>query len=728
MEAALVILASVAGIASLLYIAIIGQKSIPEWWRERKRKGALPETSKPTLLEVAWHATGKIPSNLPSRGEFIGREKEKAQVREALRSRSYLVSIDGIGGIGKTSLALEIVYESLEAKAGVIQRNDVPVFDAFIWTTAKDRELALNDLLDTIARTLGAMGIVQLPPQEKIEEVRGLLRLSRCLLIVDNFETVKDDAVQNFLLLSLPEPSKALVTSRHQLLRQAWEITLHGMERGEALSLIRDEGKRLGLESVSRAEDKTLMLLYEATGGNPQAIKMSIGQIKHEGLSLDAVLKRLYDARDGIFDYMFSRDWELLSNEAKCVLMVMPLFSGAVLKAAIEATSDVHHFYFENALKQLVEMFLIDARGELEELKQRYSVHPLTRAFAAAKLDREPDFKQQAQHRFAHYYAEFAKQYGGYQNWTGYDILASELDNVFTATDWAYQSDEQNIATDLTRAMDYFLWIRGYWRRRIRYGEQAVEVYKKLGDARWQGWTTVYTLAFTYYGLGDLKTAQSYAENAKAIAGRIDDKCTLAYALRVLGMILLKAGNYPKSKDFLEKSIALWQYVDDSRVRANEELAWTKMGLAGLLSCLENHDEARRVYEECKATFEQLDNTSGIGDVLLALGETARFQKQFDDASAYLQNALKIAERIGKQTSVAECKREIALVEEERSNLVSALQLAKESYEISQRLGARQLADETQKIIERLNAQGIRNRTREEYNSMMSQSTNRRHT
>jgi LuxR family glucitol operon transcriptional activator len=141
-----------------------------------------------------------IPSNLPPRGEFIGREREKARVWEALTSRWPLTCIDGIGGIGKTALALEVAGECLQASRSKILTDDIPTFDGFVWATAKDRELVLSDVLDAVARTLDYPGITQQPLEQKEESVRKLLQEKRYLLIVDNFETVTDEAVRAFLL------------------------------------------------------------------------------------------------------------------------------------------------------------------------------------------------------------------------------------------------------------------------------------------------------------------------------------------------------------------------------------------------------------------------------------------------------------------------------------------------------------------------------------------------
>ncbi|MCI0514791.1 hypothetical protein L0128_16365, partial [candidate division KSB1 bacterium] len=96
----------------------------------------------------------EIYANLPSRTEFIGRKNELRRVLDALNSRWPLVCIDGIGGIGKTCLALEVTHECLRlSKIEITEKRstnpeNVPIFEGFIWTSAKDRELRLNDILD----------------------------------------------------------------------------------------------------------------------------------------------------------------------------------------------------------------------------------------------------------------------------------------------------------------------------------------------------------------------------------------------------------------------------------------------------------------------------------------------------------------------------------------------------------------------------------------------------
>lgn len=260
--------------------------------------------------------------NLPPRGEFVGRHAEIARIQEAFRSGAHVVCIDGIGGIGKTALALQVAYECLKASQGKVMDMEVVTFEGLVWITARDREIFLELVLDTIARTLEYPGITQQPLEEKQDSVRRLLRKQRVLLIVDNFETVDDERIRDFLF-SLPEPSRALITTRERNIGEAWAVSVKSLPEPEALTLIRYEAARLDLRSVQAADDRLLLRLYEAAGGAPLAIKWAMGQIKQRGQSLDMVLAALHNARGDVFK-TFSRSWQLLSNDARSILLSMP--------------------------------------------------------------------------------------------------------------------------------------------------------------------------------------------------------------------------------------------------------------------------------------------------------------------------------------------------------------------------------------------------------------------
>ena len=620
----------ILGLIALIIGIAAGIVQVLDYLEKRRRKPEEPPPPPPPQP--------KIPHNLPQPGEFIGRKREKGQAREALASRSYLVCIDGIGGIGKTALALEAAYECLRASKGELPSDGIPTFDAFVWTTAKDRELALSDILDTIARTLDYPYIAQLPPEEKPSEAAKFLRAQKCLLIVDNFETITDDAVHDFLL-NLPEPSKTLITSRHKLLRQAWDITLYGMEQDEALEFIRSEGKRLGLKSIETAEERAILFLHQATGGNPQAIRMSIGQIKYEGLSLDAILKRLYDARDGIFEYMFARDWELLSDDARCVLLVMPLFPSAASRAAIEAASNVQHFYFEGALKQLVEMSLIDTSDELDEAKQRHSIHPLTRSFAGAELKRRAEFEKEARLRAVNYFLNFAKQYGSedwrIRDWQGYNMLETERENILASLDLCYNIGEWQMVVDFERALYYFLGERGYWQEFLNCGHQALEAARQLGDERAMAWVFTDALGWLYIQQDQYKEAETGIERALGVFMNLNDRRGIAIAKRLLGIIAREKNEFDVAQQLCQEALSIALQQGDEKVVAD-----IHNSLGSLARQEGNYSEARRRYEEAKMIYEKVGYESGFAIALGNLGHAALKESRYDEARQIYERTL----------------------------------------------------------------------------------------
>src|SRR6266849_6753116 len=295
---------------------------------------ALIETVAQNQLRLAAPTTPTLPKvhdNLPPQyGEFLGREKDIERVLNGLRSRWPLVSIEGLGGMGKTTLAIETAHSCLSGPKAVLD----PPFEYVVWVSAKDRpeqKLWLNEVLDTTARILGYPSIMKLPSEQieqKKVEVSQLLHNYRTLLIIDNFETIKDRALESWIQ-DIPDPSKVLITSRTSQLRSTRPISLKGLEDPKALELIRSYAQSLGLQSLETASEETLIPLVRVTGGNPKAIGIALGYIKRGRLSLNEVIEHLHVASktvNSVFDDLFARVWDVMTQDAKHILLVAPFF------------------------------------------------------------------------------------------------------------------------------------------------------------------------------------------------------------------------------------------------------------------------------------------------------------------------------------------------------------------------------------------------------------------
>lgn len=690
------LVAVLAGIVGI----VAGFVQIVEYVQKRRR--ARREREEPTAAVESLSAASadlasaishrEIPHNLPHRGEFIGREREKAKVHEALASRSYLISIDGIGGIGKTSLALEVVHECLKARE-MSTGDHIPTFDAIVWTTAKGRDLTLTDVLDSIAHTLELHAILQLELEDKRHALLKHLQNNRCLVIVDNFETVKDVAVPDFLL-SLPEPSKALITSRRQNLRQVRAISLKGLAQEEALELIRNEGRRLGLPSVVEAPDRILLRLYAATGGAPLALKWAIGHVKQRGQALDTVLDHLYQARGDVFEAIFAQSWQLLSAPSRRVLVATPVFATSASKAAIEAASDVHTWDLDEAIGQLVEMWLMEPGPELEEASRRYSIHPLTRAFAERKGREDEDEHYATHKRAAQYFLDLLREQSELEQ-DGFERLDEERENIYTQIEWTYEATEWRLLIDYTRSIGKYLWISGHWSDRIRYCKLGVEACRKVRDKQNLAWLLVYDLGWTVGRQENFEEAEKYLEEGKSLFMEVGDKRGLALAMRHLSYISQKQGNLVRAEELVHHAQSISKAIDDTIGLAYGELRLAGLALSsGQLAEADGHVRLSLDY------FKSENDLRGMARARFWMGLIAGDRRQPAKAKTLFLQSMEEAVQADRPDLVADCRYWLAVItyRADRDH-ETALQYIQEALAIYDRLGmpatrARSLADE----------------------------------
>ena len=219
----------------------------------------------------------------PDYRQFIGREKYIEDIMAKLSQRFFVVSIDGIGGVGKTALASEIAHKCVEGK----------IFDAVVWISAKKKRLALTgiddivpslttyeNLINAILEVLGYTTSTSMCLEEKQKKVNELLSTAKCLIVVDNLEAVEDERIFDFLK-NLPEPSKALITSRKRLGEVERIVRLKEMSFDETKRLILLDAVDKSVEQLQSGDDKVFSEIYKVTGGIPLAISMGRGLGKY---------------------------------------------------------------------------------------------------------------------------------------------------------------------------------------------------------------------------------------------------------------------------------------------------------------------------------------------------------------------------------------------------------------------------------------------------------------
>jgi len=677
------IVGGIVGALGFIYLVLIGQRPIAEWWRERQVQ--VPNSPQ------RHRAHGTPPKqraqhNLPSRGTFVGREKYLQETFTAVASCASVVSIEGMGGIGKTALAIQVGYAYLGigpiSKKGRLRRT--PAFDAVIWTTAKEGRLQLESILDTITRVLDYPSILQLPMPEKGFRVNQLLIEHKCLVIIDNFELITDKGVVSFLQ-ELPEPSKALLTTRYQIWQDAYPISLPGLEYGEAMQLISEEAGRLGLQSL-KTNKKAHKEIFEHTGGVPLAIKWATGQIKQRGQSLDSVLDSLYRAQGDLFTSMFGQAWNLLVDDARHILLTFPLLSSSLSKEAIGAATSLQGSTLTDGLGQLVEMRLVEpSLGAEKEAQLRYSIHPLVRAYVGQRQAGSSKFVTAAKKRLVEYYRDFAKVYGGNElgSRSRFDRIAEELENIHSVLEWCFTDDLWEQAKEIADSIMTFLSVDGYWERRIELCNKFVGIARdkkdKSAEALFLG-----RLAFILIYRGEYATAWSAAEQALAVSQNpgICEAKSLAWETMSLVHLWSDQVDVTKAREVREQALAMHQAAGDEYWTTIDHMVLGTIAVEGA-----EYTVAEEHLKSALQHAQQIDYQQARGQILSVLGYLYVLTGRTEAARGFLSEGLTIASQWQDLRVQALTVWQQSQLELKAGNRSTALRLARQAYDIALRLG-----------------------------------------
>lgn len=690
---------------------LAGIAQILQYLQDRKTKRESDSTIEPFPLSPA------ITNNLPSRGIFIGREDEIEKLYQAIKSNIRLIVVEGVAGIGKTSLAREVAYKFLDESLAAREERDVQhnEFNAFIWITAKASSITLENVLDTIAHTLDYPYISQLELDKKLDAVLKLLRKERILLIIDNFETINDEKVLQFVR-DVPEPSNVLITTRYQ---QFWNtqyvpLLLDKMQLNEGLDLIANDAKRLGLK-LTQADENAVVDLYDATGGSPLAIKWAIGQIKQRGQSLKSVVEALRTARCDIFENMFAHSWSLLTDVSKRILLSMPIFAATVSRGALEAAVNIYSFEFDEALGQLVELGLVEPNLELIEEKQRFGIHPLTRAFIVREMSNFSFPEEEMRLRVSRYYLKFCNERRYLQlGLKGCNEIEAEVSNILRSLEWLYDDccakqkhESCQILVNFSEAINVFLWSRGYWGERVSLCERALQASKVLGD-----WSSAARQAY-YIGIvrvwqGETEEADKRATESISLLknnlqiGRTENYIDMALTQRLLGLVLMRKGKYEEATAILQ---SILENISHPGVAKSEEIRiiadWEcpgpedyKAGLSSLMHELGiianakgDHFLALKWLEESKILAQQIDDNEGISISLSHLGHALLGLNRIEEAKNSYLEGLRLSTQVQRKSTMGRCNQGLADVAFIEGRLEDANRYAQEAINLFERLG-----------------------------------------
>lgn len=328
-----------------------------------------------------------------------GTEAQVQQLSALLASHAppWIISIEGIGGIGKTTLAVDVMRLMAKTLA----------FDDFGWVSAQPAILDLGGSVRPrhqpalTAETLVDLLIQQLAPElvggigavpgQGMAVLRHRLKQNPHLIVIDNLETIPDLEALVPTLQTLANPTKFILTSRRRMIDEP-DVYLHlvpELDEMESLTLLRKAATQHGLRTMSKSHDVDLKPIYETVGGHPLALLLVVGQMHLR--SLDTVLVDLQHARsmpvESLYTFIYRQAWESLDEASRRVLLAMPLTNiRGESKEYIQSVCQLAPEEVASALQRLITLNLVRTTGEL--LHKRYFIHSLTRTFLQEQVAR----------------------------------------------------------------------------------------------------------------------------------------------------------------------------------------------------------------------------------------------------------------------------------------------------------------------------------------------------
>ncbi len=619
----------------------------------------------------------ELQHNLPAPlTSFVGRVRELAEV-ERLLEEGRLVTLTGVGGVGKTRLALETAARLLpELADGVFWCDLGAISEPSLVTRAVARvfdvrEQAAPDLLERLALRL---------------------REAEVLLLLDNCEHLRDACAElaQTLLRGCPR-LRILATSRtalgaggecdYPVPPLAVAAPAEDPRSSEAVSLFlaRARAARPRLLADEAALAAAARICAELDG-LPLAIELAAARAK--ALSFQEIEARLADrfrflvswrrltpARHQTLREAMDWSYQLLSEEEQALLARLSVFpSGFTLEAAAAVCLDGDRERALDLVGRLVDASLV--APEQGDGTTRYRLLETVRQYARERLEEQGEAVEVAG-RLAQHMLELVErtrpqQRSALQEWVAQ--LEPERGNLRAALVWSRDAAEPERLLRLAAGVWRFWWVNGDLREGISWLETALERDRSAGPGLRA--EALEGLAGLAWAQGDLVRAREHAAAALPLFTAIGDHRGEQAALIVLGHVALAREQYADARSAFVRSLELAE-----RFGPSSNVALAHHNLASVAYGEHELARAARLYARARALYEQDGDTYGIALSDLYLGLVAVERGRHGDAAAHLRQALPVFRRMRFPQYASQCVDGIAALLRARSQPQEAARL-----------------------------------------------------
>jgi predicted ATPase/class 3 adenylate cyclase len=610
-----------------------------------------------------WLPVKDIPNNLPFQAtSFVGRERELDEVK-ALLKKSRLITLLGMGGLGKTRLSLQVAAETIQ---------DYPDGAWFLDLSA------LRDEALVAGETARVLNVSEEPDRPLIQTLCAHLKTRRALLVVDNCEHLVHACAELTSAILKVAPHVRFITSSREALRVPGEHTypimplplprpgdsLERIAQSTAVQLFvaRAQQHKPSFE-LNEREAPAVAELVSRLEGIPLALELAAARVR--AMSVADINKRLKDRykiltggdrvlqeRQQTLRALVDWSYELLNPNEQCLLGRLAVFLGGFELSAAEEVCGVDPIDAMDVLdllQSLVEksLVMLDESGD----STRYRMLETIREYAAEKLDQSGEKEALA--------AGHCKHYFGVAKLIRDGLLGAEFSEALRRGESEIDNLRAAIALSLAGGVDAVLSVKfcvalqNFWIMRGYASEGRGLVKSALELPSVQSIPVAHAHAL-YVGAGlaesqsDHAEAREMLETCLGLRRGLGDKADVASTLSTLSLTRLQAGDADGALAAETEALALFREV---KHRIGEMIGLIHLGQ---IEVYRGDDEAARKHlEPALMLAKALKHQEGEGVCEVVLGESAFESGDMARAGVRFKRSLTVCEAAGDKRGAA---------------------------------------------------------------------------
>ncbi len=590
---------------------------------------------------------------------FVGREQELAEIKSVLAT-TRLLTLTGLGGVGKTRLALRAAWDLLGS------------YRDGIWFVPLASVADGARLPEVVAQTLP---FVEHSGMVVTEALMDVLRERQILLILDNCEHLGMAPAQLAgALLGACADLQIIATSRARLgvpgemlfpvgpLATSPLPTPEAVASSDAVRLFAERARfrRPGF-TLTAATVGDVAEICHRVEGIPLAIELAAARAG--AFSLEEIAARLADApgflssgdsleeRHSTLDAVLNWSYHLLDPPEARLFRRLSVFRGGWTLEAAEAIGEegTEPAVVLEQLSRLIDKSLVTVRMEGPDAA-RYRLPEPVRQYAARRL--AEDGEEEAIHRrHAVLFAALAQQ--AEPELVGPDQvrwirrLDADHDNLRAALRWAIDRGEADLAFSLGAHLWWFWYLQSHLAEGREWLDSLLQLEGGNDDDRAAVLRGAGSLA---YAQRQYDTALHDIERSLALYRQASNRPREASCLNTIAVILAEKRDYSGARRYHEESLAIRRELGDK-----DGVAVSLSNLGVLAYWEGDYARADALWEECIALNRELGDTTSLAIALSNVGSLALGLGQYERAVPPLAEALELSRAIDEREILTAC-------------------------------------------------------------------------